>query len=118
LSALLKPNSNYSWYVRTLQSSSSSNTVSGYRVVAYLPNPDHTGKVVIFAGTGSEATEAAGEFLTSEDSLANFLKILYVSELPCFEVSLKTTHRNHTYRGFTSPASVWVDNTEVIILLA
>jgi hypothetical protein len=65
-------------------------------VVAYLPNPDHTGKVVIFAGTGSEATEAAGEFLTSEDSLASFLKLLHVSELPYLEVLLKTTHLNGT----------------------
>ena len=72
------------------------NTVSGYSVVAYLPNPDHTGKVVIFAGTGSEATEAAGEFLTSEDSVANFLKLLHVAELPYFEVLLKTTQLNGT----------------------
>jgi hypothetical protein len=88
-----------------------SNTVSGYSVVAYLPNPDHTGKVVIFAGTGSEATEAAGEFLTSEDSLAGFLKLLHVSALPYFEVLLKTTHLNGTpmnatvvaYRTYPNP---------------
>ncbi len=85
--------------------------------MAYLPNPDHTGKVVVFAGTGSEATEAVGEFLTSEDSLANFLKILHVSELPYFEVLLKTTHRNHTYRVFHFTSFRVVDNTEVIILL-
>jgi len=72
------------------------NTVSGYSVVAYLPNSDHIGKVVIFAGTSSEATEGAGEFLTSEESLAGFQRLLHVSELPYFEALLKTTHLNGT----------------------
>jgi hypothetical protein len=68
---------------------------SGYSVVAYLPN-DAGGKVLIVAGTGSEATEGAGEFLTSEDQLAAFQRLLHVSTLPYFEVLLKTTHLNGT----------------------
>jgi hypothetical protein len=68
---------------------------SGYGVVAYLPN-DAGGKVLIVAGTGSEATEGAGEFLTSEDQLAAFQRLLHVSTLPYFEVLLKTTHLNGT----------------------
>jgi len=35
---------------------------AGYSVVSYLPNPGQVGKVLIIAGTGSEATEGAGEF--------------------------------------------------------
>jgi hypothetical protein len=68
---------------------------SGYSVVACLPNTDG-GKVLIVAGTGSEATESAGEFLTSEDQMAAFQRLLHVSTLPYFEVLLKTTHLNGT----------------------
>jgi hypothetical protein len=69
---------------------------SGYSVVAYLPNTEGAGKVLIIAGTDSEATEAAGEFVTSEDHLANFQNMLRVRTLPYFEVLLKTTHLNGT----------------------
>jgi hypothetical protein len=83
---------------------------SGYSIVAYLPT-DEGGKVLIVAGTGSEATEGAGEFLTSEDQLAAFRQLLHVSSLPYFEVLLKTTHLNGTpmeatvvaYRTYSAP---------------
>ncbi len=74
----------------------SQDPTSGYSVVDYLPNPDQDGKVLIIAGTGSEATEGAGEFLASEDSLAAFRKLLHTKTLPYFEVVLKTTHLNST----------------------
>jgi hypothetical protein len=74
----------------------SSDPTTGYCVVAYLPNPDQGGKVLIIAGTGSEATEGAGEFLTSEASLEDFKKLLHVSTLPYFEVLLKTAYLNST----------------------
>ncbi len=61
----------------------------GYCVVAYLPNPDQNGKVLLIEGTNSEATEAAGDFLLSEDQLSNFRKKLNVSDFPYFEVLLK-----------------------------
>jgi len=69
---------------------------SGYSVVAYLPNPDRGGKVLIIAGTGSESTEGAGEFITSEDQLTRFQTLLHVTTLPYFEVLLKTTHLDGT----------------------
>jgi hypothetical protein len=69
---------------------------SGYSVVAYLPLSDGAGKVLIIAGTDSEATQGAGEFVTSEIQLANFQKMLHVRTLPYFEVLLKTTHLNGT----------------------
>jgi hypothetical protein len=69
---------------------------SGYSVVAYLPNPGQKGKALIIEGTGSEATEGAGDFLTSEEQLARFRKMLHVDKLPYFEVLLKTTILNGT----------------------
>jgi hypothetical protein len=63
----------------------------GYCTVAYLPNPDHDGSVLLLEGTGSEATEAAGDFLLSEDQLSNFRKMLHVNKFPYFEVLLKTS---------------------------
>jgi hypothetical protein len=63
----------------------------GYCTVAYLPNPDHNGSVLLLEGTGSEATEAAGDFLLSEDQLSNFQKLLHVTKLPYFDVLLKTS---------------------------
>lgn len=68
----------------------------GYSAVAYLPNPDQGGKAVILAGTTSEATESAADFLTSETAMANFLGLLHVKQLPYFEVLLKTSHLNGT----------------------
>ncbi|MGA1983937.1 MAG: hypothetical protein ABSG84_15905 [Acidobacteriaceae bacterium] len=63
----------------------------GYCTVAYLANPDHNGSVLLLEGTGSEATEAAGDFLLSEDQLSNFEKMLHTAKLPYFEVLLKTS---------------------------
>jgi len=64
----------------------------GYCVVAYLPNPDHTGKALLIEGTSAEATEAAGDFLFSEDRFSAFRKMLHPgSRLPYFEVLLKTS---------------------------
>jgi hypothetical protein len=63
----------------------------GYCVVAYLPNPGHDGKVLLLEGTSSEATEAAGDFLLSEDQFGIFRSKLRSSQLPYFEVLLKTS---------------------------
>ena len=69
---------------------------SGFSVVCYLPNPGQAGKLLIIAGTGSEATEGAGEFITSGEQLASFRRLLHVEKLPYFEVLLKTTHLSAT----------------------
>lgn len=68
----------------------------GYSVIAYLPNPSQTGNALILAGTNSEATDAAGEFLTSEESLANFKNKIQKQHLPHFEVLLRTSQLNGT----------------------
>lgn len=63
----------------------------GYCVVAYLPNPDSNGKLLLIEGTSAEATEAAGDFILSEKQLSNFLKKLQLAKLPYFELVLKTS---------------------------
>jgi hypothetical protein len=63
----------------------------GYCVVAYFPNSENTGKVLLIEGTNAEATEAAGNFLLSEDQLVSFKKMLHMSTLPYFQVLLKVS---------------------------
>ena len=65
---------------------------TGYCVVAYLPKPDGTGKMLIVQGTTSEATEAGGDFLLSEDQLSDFRERLQTATFPYFEVLLKISH--------------------------
>lgn len=60
-----------------------------YGIVAYLPLPDHQGKVLLLDGTGAESVEADGDFLLSENRLSNFQKLLHVDRLPYFEVVLR-----------------------------
>jgi len=62
-----------------------------YCVVSYKPNPDHNGVVLLIEGTDAEATEAAGDFLLSEDQLSAFRKILHGDRFPYFEVLLKVS---------------------------
>jgi hypothetical protein len=80
----------------------------GYAVVAYLPNPSKTGNAIILAGTDSDATSAAAEFLASESQLESLRRELHVDQLPYFEVLLKTSRVSGTslnaeriaYRGY------------------
>jgi len=74
----------------------SAGATTGYSVVAYLPNSNHSGKVLMIEGTGAESTQGAGDFLTSEEQLVQFQKMLHVDKLPYFEVLLKTTLLNGT----------------------
>jgi len=73
------------------------NALSAYSIVAYLPNPSHTGRVIILAGTDSDATGAAAEFLTSEQGLQRLRQKLHAdAKLPYFEVLLKTSRLSGT----------------------
>jgi hypothetical protein len=69
---------------------------SGYAIIAYLPNPEQKGRVILIEGTVSEATAAAGDFLTSEERLSGLQELFHVKRLPYFEILLKTTHVNGT----------------------
>ncbi len=68
-----------------------------YCVVAYLPSPDHSGKILLVQGTASESTEAGGDFLLSESEMSNFQKMLHVTKFPYFELLLKTTAVSGTH---------------------
>jgi hypothetical protein len=68
----------------------------GYCALAYLPNPGGTGNAIILAGTDSDATAAAAEFLTSEGDMENLRNALHAKTLPYFEVLLKTSRISGT----------------------
>lgn len=68
----------------------------GYGVVSYLPTPSHSGDALIIEGTNSQATNAAGDFITSEGSLHELFKKLPPGKLPYFEVLLRTTRVSGT----------------------
>lgn len=63
-----------------------------YSVVAYLPKSDHSGNILLVEGTSSEATEAGGDFLLSEDRLSSFQRRIHADKLPYFEVLLRVSH--------------------------
>jgi len=67
------------------------NAIVGYSLAAYLPTPGRAGNAIIVAGTDSDATGAAAEFLTSEEQLEQLRKTLHVTKFPYFEVLLKTS---------------------------
>jgi hypothetical protein len=72
------------------------NALVGYSVVAYLPNPSHTGNVIVLAGSDSDATDAAAEFLTSEEKMEAFRNALHTKTFPYFEILLKTSRLSGT----------------------
>ena len=67
------------------------NDVVGYCVIAFLPNQAEDRNVLLLEGTNSEATEAAGDFLLSEEQLSAFLGKIGAKSFPPFEVLLKIT---------------------------
>jgi hypothetical protein len=73
-----------------------SDSLVGYTVIAYLPGPGRSGKAIILAGTDSDATAAAAEFLTSEDQLERFRSTLGVQRFPYFEVLMRTSRLGGT----------------------
>jgi hypothetical protein len=72
------------------------NAFIGYSVIAYLPNLSRTGNAMIMAGTDSDATSAAAEFLTSEEQLSKLRNTLHLQKFPYFEVLLKTSRLSGT----------------------
>jgi len=74
-----------------------SNSLIGYTVIAYLPNPSGSGSVIILAGTDSDATGAAASFLTSEDQMEKLRGTFHTDRFPYFEVLLKTSRLSGTF---------------------
>ena len=62
-----------------------------------MPNPSHTGNVIILAGTDSDATGAAAAFLTNEEQMEMLRKTLHADRFPYFEVLLKTSRLSGTF---------------------
>ncbi len=73
--------------------------VVGYAIVGYLPNPSHTADTLLIAGTDSQTTEAAAEFLTNEASMEKLFRRLPEKKSPYFEVLLKSTRLSGTPMG-------------------
>jgi hypothetical protein len=69
---------------------------TGYGVIAYVPNVNGKGKALILEGTDSQATGAAGEFVTNEDSMASFESKFPPGQVPSFEILLRTTQLSGT----------------------
>lgn len=67
-----------------------------YSVIAYLPNPSGTGNAIILAGTDSDATDAAAEFLTSEEQMERLRGLFHSDRFPYFEALLKTSRLSGT----------------------
>lgn len=84
--------------------------MDGYCIIAYMPKPDHSGMVMLIEGTNAEATEAAGDFLLSEDQLSDFKKILHVTKLPHFQVLLKISSVRGT--PFTATVQAYRASTD------
>jgi hypothetical protein len=74
----------------------STNDNVGYCDIAYLPQPNRGTSVLLIEGTGSEATEAAGDFLASEEQMANLLSRFHTKSFPPFEVLLKISQLRGT----------------------
>lgn len=70
--------------------------IVGYGIVAYLPNPSHTADALIVAGTDSQTTDAAAEFVTSESRLEKLFDKFPSHNPPYFEVLLKTSRLSGT----------------------
>jgi hypothetical protein len=71
--------------------------------IALVPNLSRTGNILIIAGTEVEGTEAGGEFLTDERSMAQLTKAVLggrTGKLPYFEVLLKGSRVGGLARRF------------------
>ena len=72
---------------------------TAYCVIVFLPNPTNTGNTLILAGTDSQATEAGGDFLTSEEDLERLQVLLHQKAFPYFQVLLRISSSNGTPLG-------------------
>lgn len=63
----------------------------GLSVIAFLPDLSRNGNALIIEGTDSQATRAAGEFVTSDTALEAFRGKLNSNTFPYFEVLLENS---------------------------
>ncbi|MBB5059328.1 hypothetical protein HDF16_004051 [Granulicella aggregans] len=79
--------------------SSDSGTRTAYCVIVFLPNPTNTGSTLILSGTDSQATEAGGDFLTSEENLEKLQALFQQKTFPYFQILLRISRSNGTPLG-------------------
>jgi hypothetical protein len=72
------------------------NNLISYTVIAYLPNPNRSGKMIILAGADSDATGAAAAFLMSEGHMQRLRATFHSDSFPYFEALLKTSRLSGT----------------------
>jgi hypothetical protein len=70
-----------------------------YSVVAFMPNLSDHRYTLIIAGTDSQGTRAAGEFITSRDGISAIRAKLPASRYPYFEVLLSSSRIEGTTLG-------------------
>jgi hypothetical protein len=71
-------------------------TGTGYAVIAFMPGLSGKGRTLVIEGTDSQATGAAGDFVVSEDSLAQLEKKFPAGTIPYFEILLRTVKLSGT----------------------
>jgi hypothetical protein len=67
-----------------------------YSVATFLPNLDAHNFVLIISGTDSQATRAAGEFITSSEGLAQIRQKMPTGRFPYFELVLSSSRLSGT----------------------
>jgi len=75
-----------------------------YCHIAFLPNLDRTGNVLVIAGTEIEGTEEGTEFVTSESSMAQLSRIAKPGkdgQMPYFEALLKSNRVGGVVSSFS-----------------
>jgi hypothetical protein len=73
---------------------------TAYCIVVFIPNPTNSGNTLILAGSDSQATEAGGDFITSEDTLEKLRSTLNQNQtIPYFQALLQISSFNGTPLG-------------------
>jgi hypothetical protein len=68
----------------------------GYAVIGFMPDLSGKGRALIIEGTDSQATGAAGDFITNSDSLAKLEEKFPAGPIPYFEILLRTVQLSGT----------------------
>jgi hypothetical protein len=68
----------------------------GLSIVAFMPDLSRSGSALLIEGTDSQATRAAGEFVTSDATLSAFLTSIHSKDFPYFEILLENSQLTGT----------------------
>jgi hypothetical protein len=79
-----------------LVAGSSDGTGTGYAVIAFLPGMSENTKILMIEGTDSQATGAAGDYITDEQSMKALEERFQPGKILYFELVLRTSQLNGT----------------------